>query len=65
MSRGPEADFDGMPLFWVELFDHSAKTSVDSFSCHTIKEAWLYSDDFISLAGRLNNPGPGGSETQG
>ena len=26
MFKGPEADFVGMPLFWVELFDHSAKT---------------------------------------
>jgi hypothetical protein len=64
MFRGPEADCDRMPLFWLELFDHSAKTSIDSFSCHEIKEAVAIFDDFISQAGRLNEPGPGIAETQ-
>jgi hypothetical protein len=60
MFRVPEVDFDGMPLFWLELFDHSAKTSVDSFSCHEIKEAVVIFDDFISQADRLKRyPGPG------
>src|SRR6478736_9179651 len=31
MLRGPKICLDGVPLFWLELFDHSAKTSVDSF----------------------------------
>ena len=63
MLRGPEADCDRMPLFWLELFDHSTKTSIDSFSCHEIKEAVAIVDDFISQAGRLNEPGPGIAET--
>jgi hypothetical protein len=56
MSRGPDADFDGMPLFWLELFDHSKKTSVDgfSFSCYSIKEAAVIFDEFTLQAGRLN-----------
>ena len=57
MFRGPEVDFDGVPLFWLELFDHSTKTSVDGFSCHRIKDAVPIFDDFISQAGRLNKPG--------
>ena len=58
MFRGPEVD--GMPLFWLELLDHSAKTTVDSFSCHEIKEAVVIFDDFISQADRLKQyPGPG------
>ena len=28
-------------LFWLELFDHSAKTSVDSCCCHSLKDALL------------------------
>ena len=63
MFRGPEADCDRMPLFWLELFDHSTKTSIDSFTCHEIKEAVAIVDDFISQAGRLNEPGPGIAET--
>jgi hypothetical protein len=55
MSRGPGSDFDGMPLFWLELFDRSKRTYVDgfSFSCDTIKEAAAILDDFILQAGRL------------
>ena len=35
MFRGPEAD--GAPLFWLELFDHSIKTSVDGSGCQGSK----------------------------
>jgi hypothetical protein len=54
MFRGPEVDFDGLPLFWLELFDHSTKKSVDGFSCHRIKDAVPIFDDFISQGDRLN-----------
>ena len=57
MFRGPKADVDGAPLFWLELIDHSIKTSVDSCSCHRLKEAVAIFDDFISQANRLNKPG--------
>ena len=56
MFRGPAVDIDGVPLFWLELFDHSTKTSSDGFSCHTIKEAAAIFDDFVSQARRLNKP---------
>jgi hypothetical protein len=48
MLRGPEVDFDGVPLFWPELFDRSTKTSVDGSSCYNIKEAVTIFDDFMS-----------------
>ena len=57
MFRGPEVDLDGVPLFWLELFDLGTKTSVDGFSCHRIKDAVPIFEDFISQAGRLNEPG--------
>jgi hypothetical protein len=63
--EGSQADFDGMPLFWLELFDHGAKTSVDNFSCHKIEDAVVVFEDFISQAVALNEAsGPDGSETQ-
>jgi hypothetical protein len=55
--RGPEGDLDHVPLFWLELFDHSTKTSIDHRSCHRIKDAVPIFDDFISQADRLNKAG--------
>ena len=61
----PQANPDGMPLFGLELFDHGAKTSVDSFSCYEIEDAVIVFEDFISQAVRLNEAsGPDGSGTQ-
>jgi hypothetical protein len=56
MIRGPEFNFDAVPLFWLELFDRSTKTSVDGFSCHRIRDAVPVFDDFISQACHLNEP---------
>jgi hypothetical protein len=56
MFRGREADLDGMPLFWLELFDHVTKTSVDSFRCDRIKDATAVLDDFMSQGANLNEP---------
>src|SRR5712672_2808419 len=39
MFVGSKAHSDGMSLSWLELFDHDAKTSVDSYSCHKIEDA--------------------------
>jgi hypothetical protein len=38
------------PLFWLELFDHEAKSSIDSCSCTEIAQAVTVFDDFIALA---------------
>jgi hypothetical protein len=56
MFRDPKADIDGAPLFWLELIDHSIRTSVDSFACHRLKDAVVIVDDFISQASCLDKP---------
>lgn len=56
MIPGVEFNFDAGPLFWLELFDRSTKTSVDGFSCHRIRDAVPGFDDFISQACRSNEP---------
>ena len=63
--EGPQANTDGMPLFWLELFDHRAKTSVDTFSCNEIEDAAVVFEDFIAQANDLNEAsGSDGAETQ-
>jgi len=61
MVRGPDVGLDGLPLFWLELFDHGTKTSVDSCCCHRIKDAVSRLQEFILQAGDPNNSW----ETQG
>jgi hypothetical protein len=39
MFRGPETDFDSKALFWLELYDHGTRTSLDGCRCDTIKDA--------------------------
>ena len=56
MFRGREADLDGMPLFWLELFDHATKTSVDGFRCDKINDAAAVFEDFMSQGANLNEP---------
>jgi len=46
MFVGSKAHSDGMSLSWLELFDHDAKTSVDSYSCHKIEDAVAVFEDF-------------------
>jgi hypothetical protein len=63
--EGPQVDSDGMSLFWLELFDHGVKTSIDSFSCQEIEDAVVVFEDFISRARLLNEAsGPNAGETQ-
>ena len=50
MLRGPEVDLDGVPLFWLELFDHGTAMSVDSFCCHRLKDAAPVVCDFLAQA---------------
>jgi hypothetical protein len=50
------ADFDGVSLFWLELLDHGANMSVDSFRCITIKDAAPAFEELMSQAICLNNP---------
>ena len=53
MLRSPEV----VPLFWLELFDHSTKMSVDSFCCHRLKDAVPVLCNFLAQAHDLNKPG--------
>ena len=57
MLAGPAVDLDSAPLFWLELFDHSTKTSVDSFCCHRLKDAVPVVSDFFAQVDDLNNAG--------
>jgi tungstate transport system substrate-binding protein len=54
MFRGREADLDGMPLFWLELFDHLTQTSVDGFRSEKIEDAAVVFEDFMSQGADLN-----------
>lgn len=63
--EGSQASTDGMPLFWLELFDHRAKTSVDTFSCNDIEDAAVVFEEFIAQANDLNETsGSDGADTQ-
>lgn len=53
MFEATPASSDDAPLFWIELFDHDRRSSVDSCSCYEIAEAAATFDDFISQAKRL------------
>src|SRR5258708_32292591 len=46
MFVGSKAHSDGMSLSWMELFEHGAKASVDSYSCHKIEDAVAVFEDF-------------------
>ena len=46
-SRAGSAD---APLFWMELFDHHAKASVDSCSCQKIEDGVPLFQGFVSQA---------------
>ena len=56
MFRGREAELDGTSLFWLELFDHVTKASVDSFQCDKIEDAVSVFEDFMSRGANLNEP---------
>jgi hypothetical protein len=61
MFLGPEADFDGRAPFWLELFDHGTRMSVDSFGCNKIEEAAPVFEHLMSQAADLNDPDPNGA----
>jgi len=57
MLASPAVDLDSAPLFWLELFDHGTKTSVDSFRCHRLKDAVPVVCDFFTQVHDLNKTG--------
>ena len=54
LTRQPAVDLSA-PLFWLELFDHSTKTSVDSFCCHRLKDAVPVVHDFFAQVDDLTS----------
>jgi hypothetical protein len=64
MFRGHHAILSAVPLFWLELFDHGASASVDSFSCNEIDDAVVVFENFVSqIADSKGASGSGGTET--
>ncbi len=57
MLGGPAINLASAPLFWLELFDHSTHTSIDSFRCHKLKDAVPVLGDFLTQANDLNKTG--------
>jgi hypothetical protein len=57
MLRGPELDLNGVPLFWLELFDLSAGLSLDSCCCHRIEDAVPVFEGFVAQAAAMSQPG--------
>ena len=53
MFDAPSGNSDDVALFWLELFDHDRRSSLDSCSCTTIVEAVVVFDDFAMEAGRM------------
>ena len=43
----------GVPLIWIELFDHGARLSLDSCGCHEIDDAMA---GFDALVAQAENP---------
>lgn len=44
------ADVAAESLFWLELYDHEKKSSVDSCNCGEIAQAVTAFDEFVALA---------------
>jgi hypothetical protein len=51
------------PLFWLELFDHASKMSIDSCSCHQIEDA-IAAFEYLTSQARLLNEAPGADDTE-
>ena len=60
---GSTARSAATPLFWLELFDHALKMSIDSCSCQQIEGAIAAFEYLISQA-RLLNEAPGADDTE-
>ena len=54
MFEPSQTGSDDAPLFWIELFDHDSRASIDSCSCYQIEEAARVCESFILEAQRPN-----------
>ena len=64
MFSGPPSRSGGVPLLWIELFDHDARLSVDSCGCHEIDDAVAGFDVLIAQAENQNACGPEADDAQ-
>jgi len=64
MFLGRGANLNDVPQFWLELFDHDTRRSIDSFLCHQVKDAAPVFEEFMSQALHLSESSPGGSKEQ-
>ena len=55
LAGQPAVDLDSAPLFWLELFDHSTKTSIDSCGCKSLKDAVPMVHDFFAQVDDLTS----------
>ncbi len=62
MLRGSQTDPETTALFWLELFDHGAGRSIDSFRCDKIEDAAPIFEYMMFQATGLNSPDPDGAE---
>ena len=59
MLREPQTDAETTALFWLELFDHTTRTSIDSFRCDKIEDAAPIFEYMMFQAAGLNGPDAG------
>ena len=58
MFKTPETGTGDAPLFWIELFDLSAQSSLDSCRCYNFAYAVAVFEAFASQARSLNGSCP-------
>jgi hypothetical protein len=58
MFETATADSADGPLFWMELFNHGRRLSVDSCSCYEIEQAVIVLEGFVSHAKQPDEHSP-------
>jgi hypothetical protein len=62
--EGSKSGSDSESLIWMELFDHDAQMSIDSFRCREIEDALAVFRDFVAQTNPSNDAqGPEGNAT--
>ena len=62
MFRWPDSQSGA--VFWLELFAHNTRMSIDSFQCHEMRDAVPAFEDLMSQADYLNSSDPSAAEAQ-
>jgi hypothetical protein len=48
LIEDPRCYSENPPLFWMELFDHDARVSINSCACHEIEDAVVVFEEFVA-----------------